>query len=152
MLSFLKKKPMLDKKAQQVIVDAIKVAESNTSGEIRVFMEHHCTYMDAVVRAEEIFAKLEMNKTEAHNAILIYVALTDRQFALFGGKAIYELAGGALFWDNAAKKLTGHLVKNEIAEGLANCIKELGLALATHFPLTSTENKNELPDEIVFGK
>jgi uncharacterized membrane protein len=143
---------MLNEAAQQKIVAAIKDAESKTSGEIRVFMEHHCAYMDAMHRAQEIFANLAMEKTVARNAIIVYVALTDRQFALFGDKAIYEKAGGAEFWRGAAEKLTGHLKKNEVAEGLCNCIHELGTALATHFPYDPAIKKNELPDEIVFGK
>ena len=143
---------MLDTEAQHKIVDCIKEAESKTSGEIRVFMEHHCAYMDALDRAKEIFASLGMEKTEARNAIIVYVALTDRQFALFGDTAIYEKAGGAHFWEKAAGKLTGHLKNNEITEGLCNCIHELGAELATHFPYDPSIKKNELPDEIVFGK
>ena len=143
---------MLDKDSQHKIVASIKEAESKTSGEIRVFIEHHCQYMDAMHRAQEIFANLKMEKTQARNAIIVYVALTDRQFALFGDIAIYEKAGGSEFWKGAAAKLTGHLRKNNVTEGLCNCIHELGTALATHFPYDPAIKKNELPDEIVFGK
>jgi uncharacterized membrane protein len=152
MFSLFSKKQMLDKQAQHQIVEAIKAAENSTTGEIRVFMEHHCEFMDPLDRAKEIFVRLKMHNTDAHNAILIYVALTDRQFALFGDTVIYEKAGGAEFWAKAADKLTGHLMKNEIAEGLANCILELGTALKAHFPTAPGQNKNQLPDEIVFGK
>lgn len=152
MFSLFGKRPMLDKDSQHKIVACIKEAESKTSGEIRIFMEHHCQYMDAMHRAQEIFANLAMEKTQARNAIIVYVALSDRQFALFGDTAIYEKAGGAEFWKKAAEKLTGHLKRNEITEGLCNCIHELGTALATHFPHDPAIKKNELPDEIVFGK
>ena len=152
MFSFFRKKDILDKDAQHKIVACIKEAESKTSGEIRVFIEHHCAYMDAMQRAQEIFANLEMAKTQSRNAIIVYVAISDRQFALFGDIAIYEKAGGAEFWKSAAAKLTGHLRKNNVTEGLCNCIHELGTALATHFPYDPAIKKNELPDEIVFGK
>ncbi len=152
MFSLFRKRQMLDKYSQDKIVASIKEAESKTSGEIRVFLEHHCEYMDAMQRAKEIFANLGMEKTLARNAIIIYVALTDRQFALFGDTVIYEKAGGAEFWKNAAAQLSGHLRKNEITEGLCNCIHELGSALAAHFPYDPSIKKNELPDEIVFGK
>ena len=152
MFSLFRKKHMLDKDSQHKIMASIKEAESKTSGEIRVFMEHHCQYVDPLLRAQEIFANLKMEKTHARNAIIIYVAITDRQFALFGDVAIYEKAGGAAFWKEAATKLTGHLRKNNITEGLCNCIHELGIALATHFPYDPAIKKNELPDEIVFGK
>ncbi|MCW3121938.1 MAG: hypothetical protein JWQ38_1430 [Flavipsychrobacter sp.] len=152
MFSFFKKKPILDIDSQQRIVAAIKEAEGKTSGEIRVFMEEHCDYMDAMTRAQEVFYNLGMEKTVARNAIIVYVALTDRQFALFGDKVIYEKAGGAQFWEKAAGKLSGHLRKNEITEGLSQCIQELGAALAASFPYDPAIKKNELPDEIVFGK
>jgi len=32
------------------------------------------------------------------------------------------------------------------------CINELGRALAEHFPYDPAIHRNELPDEIVFGK
>jgi uncharacterized membrane protein len=152
MFSLFGKKHLLDKDSQHKIVACIKEAESKTSGEIRVFMEPHCRYMDALHRAQEIFANLGMEKTYARNAILVYVALKDRQFALIGDIKIHEKAGGEAFWKQAAAKLTGHLRRNEITEGLCNCIHELGTELATHFPYDPAIKKNELPDEIVFGK
>jgi uncharacterized membrane protein len=152
MFSFFRKRPMLSDDANHRIVASIKEAESKTSGEIRVFIEHHCEYMDPLHRAQELFLNLGMDKTVARNAVIVYVALTDRQFALFGDKAIYEKAGGAAFWKGAAEKLTGHLRRKEVTEGLCNCIHELGTALATNFPYDPAIKKNELPDEIVFGK
>jgi uncharacterized membrane protein len=152
MFSLFRKKHVLDKESQHKIVACIKEAESKTSGEIRVFMEHHCEYMDALHRAQELFKHLSMEKTVARNAILIYVAITDKQFALYGDKAIHEKAGGAEFWKGAAAKLTGHLRKKQLVEGICNCIHELGTELTTHFPYDPSIKKNELPDEIVFGK
>ncbi len=152
MFSFFKKKSALDSDSQARVVACIKEAESKTSGEIRIFIEPHCSYVDPLDRAREIFTNLGMEKTVERNAIIIYIALQDRQFALFGDKVIYEKAGGASFWAKAAQTLSGHLRKNELTEGLCNCIRELGTALANHFPYDPSINKNELPDEIVFGK
>jgi len=146
------KKPLIDKQAQERIEACIKAAESKTSGEIRVYVEARCTFVDPLDRAKEVFTTLGMEQTTAHNAVLIYVATEDRQFALFGDTAIYELAGGAQFWQAAADKLLGHLRQNEVGEGLSNCVTELGAALAAHFPYDPGVKKNELPDEIVFGK
>jgi uncharacterized membrane protein len=143
---------MLDAATQQKVVACIQQAEARTSGEIRIFMEGRCAYVNAIDRAREIFASLGMEKTQARNAVIIYIALNDRQFALFGDSAIYEKAGGPVFWEKAAAKLASHLKRNEVADGLCNCINELGNALATHFPPDPAINKNELPDEIVFGK
>ena len=149
---FARKKPMLDKESQQKVVDCIKAAENRTTGEIRVFIEHKCEYMDAMQRAKELFDKLAMAKTERRNAVIVYMALTDRQFAIFGDVEIYHMAGGAKFWEAAAGQMKSHLKNNEITEALCTCINELGSALATHFPYDPAVTKNELPDEIVFGK
>ena len=152
MFSIFKKKPMVDLATQKRVEAAIGKAEKHTSGEVRVYMEHHCPKPDAIDRAKEIFAQLGMEKTEARDAVLVYVATTDRKFALFGDTAIYEKAGGPAFWQKAADQLRGHLSKNQLGDGLCHCIEELGKALATHFPADPKNKKNELPDEIVFGK
>jgi uncharacterized membrane protein len=152
MFSIFNKKQFLDKEAQQKVVACIQEAEAKTSGELRVFMEPVCTYMDPMERAKEIFRKLAMEKTAERNAVIIYVAYKDRQFALFGDKAIYERAGGPEFWQKAANALSEQMRKGAYTEGLCNCIYELGNALATNFPPNPSIQKNELPDEIVFGK
>ena len=152
MFSLFAKKPFLDKEQQQQVVAAILDAEAVTSGEIRVFMEPHCSYVDAMDRAREVFTTLQMEKTVERNAVLIYIAFRDREFALFGDSAIYEQAGGPDFWKHAAAALSARMREGQYVEGLRNCIKELGTALAVHFPPNPNINKNELPDEIVFGK
>jgi uncharacterized membrane protein len=149
---FPKERQFLDTESQQRVVNSIKEAEVKTTGEIRVFMEPRCKYMDALDRAKEIFARLKMEQTVERNATIIYIAFADKQFALFGDMAIYEKAGGADFWKKAADILSSKMRNGEYTEGLCNCINELGKALAAHFPPNPTINKNELPDEIVFGK
>ncbi|MBX2905898.1 MAG: TPM domain-containing protein [Taibaiella sp.] len=152
MFSLFEKKQFLDKGQQQQVVAAISEAEAMTSGEIRVFMEPHCAYVDTMERAREVFASLQMEKTVERNAVLVYIAFRDREFALFGDSAIYEKAGGPEFWKKAAAGLSGRMREGQYVEGLRNCIGELGKALAAHFPPDPNINKNELPDEIVFGK
>ncbi len=152
MFLFNKKKPLLTADEQQMVVACISEAESNTTGELRVFVESKCSYVDAIDRAWELFHKLAMDVTEKRNAVLVYLAIDDHQYAIVGDKEIYEKAGGALFWERAAAKLRQHLKQGKIAIGLANCVKELGTAMATHFPYDPSITKNELPDEIVFGK
>jgi uncharacterized membrane protein len=152
MFSLFPKKEFLDKASQQMIVASIAEAELRTSGEIRIYMEPHCKYVDPMERAREIFASLGMEKTVARNAVIIYVAFKDRQFALFGDTAIYEKAGGAEFWNKAASMLAEQMKLHEYTIGLCNCVQELGNALAANFPPDPGINKNELPDEIVFGK
>lgn len=149
---FGKRKLPLSDEEQDKVVERIQHAESRTTGELRVFMEAKCSYVNAMDRAKEVFEELGMVETERRNAVLIYLAYDDHQFAILGDKEIYEQAGGPEFWKLAAQHLQDHLRKGEMALGLCACVDELGNALATHFPYDPTVHKNELPDEIVFGK
>jgi len=147
-----KKKALLDRDDCERIVASIRAVEAQTTGEIRIFIESHCGYMDAIDRAKELFYELKMTKTVCRNAVLVYIALDDQQFALFGDEAIYQQAGGPAFWEKAAAHLLEHFKTSRIVEGIVGCIHELGIALKTHFPYDPDITKNELPDEIVFGK
>lgn len=137
---------------QEQVVACIKKAEAGTTGELRIYMESNCNYVDAMDRAKEIFEQLGMVNTERRNAVLVYVAYADHQFAILGDKEIYEQAGGPVFWQEAAKKMQEFLRKGQMAAGLCICIDTLGEALAKYFPYDPAITKNELPDEIVFGK
>ena len=143
---------MLSPDVQEAVVAAIRQAELRTSGEIRIFTEQRCSYMNAIDRAIELFTALGMEQTEERNAVLVYVAIKDKQFAIYGDEEIYHKAGGPHFWNRAAQILQAGLRSGDIAGGLVACIGELGAALATHFPYRADLDKNELPDEIVFGK
>jgi len=149
---FGKQRQLLDDDDQERIVSAIRTAEAGTTGELRVYMESKCGYVDAMDRARELFVSMGMAQTERRNAVLVYLALDDHQFAIMGDEEIYRQAGGPLFWENAAAELKNYLKQGRVAEGLAVCVNELGRALAQHFPYDPSVHKNELPDEIVFGK
>jgi uncharacterized membrane protein len=149
---FWNKKPLLAPEDQEQVVACIREAEKNTTGELRVFLESKCSYVDAIDRAWELFASLGMMETERRNAVLVYMALEDKQFAIVGDKEIYEKAGGPAFWERAAAELKAYLKQGNIKEGLCVCVNELAGAMAQHFPYDPTITRNELPDEIVFGK
>ncbi|WP_276134012.1 TPM domain-containing protein [Polluticoccus soli] len=149
---FRKKKPLLPPEDQEKVVVCIQDAESKTTGELRVFLESRCAYVDAMDRARELFAGLRMHETERRNAVLVYMAIDDQQFAIMGDEEIYKQAGGPLFWHNAAEQFKAYLKEGKLADGLCVCVNELGKALAQHFPYDPSIPHNELPDEIVFGK
>ncbi|NDC41983.1 MAG: TPM domain-containing protein [Chitinophagia bacterium] len=151
MLSLFRKKEQLSKAVQKKVAEHIKLSEQKTSGEIRVFVESDCLG-DPLQRAREVFSTLGMEKTTARNAILIYLAFNHKKFALFGDEVIFEKAGGPAFWQSAADKLKEKLKVADYAGGICDCIDELGKELALHFPYDPAVKKNELPDEIVFGK
>lgn len=136
---------------QARVVEAIQQAESRTSGEIRVFMEKHCRYVEALDRAREVFQELGMQQTAQRNAVLIYIAWKDHQFALYGDEQVFSLSGGPAFWKESADLLRLHLAQGQMADGLVACVEKLGDVLARYFPYDPRYPRNELPDEIVFG-
>lgn len=151
MFGLFRKKPFFTAEEQERIVEAIREAEQRTSGEVRVFVESRCRYMDAIDRAAEVFFGLEMDETDDHNGVLVYVAIKDHQLALFGDKGIHEKVGTA-FWNEEVRRMIQQFDRNDIAQGIADCVRDIGEALHSHFPYDNDTDKNELPDEIVFGR
>lgn len=150
-MSIFKRKPLFNEAQQHEITTAIQDAERCTSGEIRVYVERHCRYVDPVDRAAEVFAALQMQQTEARNGVLVYVALKDRQLALFGDKGIHERVG-VVFWNQQVKTILSHFNSANYSGGIAAVVTEIGKALQQHFPYDPETDKNELPDDIVFGR
>ena len=74
-MSIFSRKPLLDAEVQNQVVEHIKAAELKTTGEVRVFVEARCAYVDPMDRAKEIFSQLAMDQTERRNAVIIYMAI-----------------------------------------------------------------------------
>lgn len=144
-----KRKEIFSEAEKTILVQAIRVAERLTSGEIRLFVENHCTFVDPMDRAKEVFLSLGMEKTKQRNGVLVYVAIKDRQFAILGDQGIHEKVGND-FWAKEASLLRSHFQNSHIIEGIEACIREIGESLRTHFPHVAGD-ANELPDDIVFG-
>lgn len=146
-----KKKDFFTPEEKQQLVDAIQKAEQQTSGEVRIFVESKCRYVDALDRAQEIFFSLKMNETKLRNSTLIYVAVKDKQAAVFGDEGIHQKVG-AQYWKNVVTKMLAQFKNQKLADGISRGIHDLGEALKLYFPYSSGTDKNELPDEIVFGR
>jgi len=141
-------KKFFTKEQQRQIVEAIKQAEKETSGEIRVHLESKCKG-DALERAVKMFAKLKMDKTELHNGVIVYLAVQDRKFAIFGDKGINE-AVPENFWEDVKEIMKAHFVKSEFVEGLTEGIAMIGQKLKEFFPYQQ-DDVNELSDDISIG-
>lgn len=131
------------------IVDAIKTAELNTSGEIQIHLENHCKE-DVMDHAAYIFKTLKMHKTELRNGVLFYMAVKDHKFAILGDAGINEKVPED-FWDDIKEHMLSHFKNGDLTAGLSEGIKMAGEQLAAHFPFKK-DDENELPDEISFGK
>lgn len=147
---FFPSKSFLSDEEEQRIINAIGEAEKNTSGEIRVYMESRCSYLDALDRAKELFYQLSMHQTEQGNGVLLYLAVKDHQLAIYGGQGIHEKVGTA-FWYKEVKQMLSEFKGQHYAEGIVHTVTDIGEALRAHFPFDKND-KNELPNHIIFGK
>ena len=147
---FKRKKKFFTPEEQGLIVAAIQNAERSTSGEVRVYVESRCSYMDALDRAVEIFAQMGMQATEERNGVLVYVAIKDHQLAVFGDEGIHRKVGNE-YWNREVMKMLKDFNRDDYAKGIAGCVEDIGRALQQHFPYTD-KDKNELSDEITFGR
>ncbi|MGS2762134.1 TPM domain-containing protein [Sinomicrobium sp. M5D2P9] len=133
---------------EQEIVEAIREAERNTSGEVRVHIEK-TSETSPYERAIQVFHQLKMDNTKLNNGVLIYVAVEDRAFAIYGDKGINELVPSN-FWDTTKDIIAEHFRDRRYKQGLVDGILMAGKQLKQHFPW-QTDDINELPDEISKG-
>ena len=135
-------------KAQKTaIVDAIREAERNTSGEIRVHIERHAK-QPVLDRAAQVFADLKMHRTALRNGVLVYIALRDRKLAIIGDAGINAKVPPD-FWENIKNRMVDHFRQGRVTEGLVEAILSAGNALHSYFP-HQADDRNELPDDISF--
>ena len=151
MFDLFKKQKFFTDAEKAQIVEAIRNAERRTSGEVRVFVESRCRYMDPLDRAAEVFFMLEMDETDDRNAVLVYVAMKDRQLAVFGDEGIHNKVGSE-YWTKEVELLINKFNSENYGDGISRCVTDIGEALHHFFPFDNDTDKNELPDEIVFGK
>lgn len=150
--SFLSKgKSILTAEENRRIVSAIRNSEVRTSGEIRVYIESRNPLVNPLERAAEVFYRLKMENTIHRNGVLVYVAYKHREVALFGDEGI-DREVGREYWKNCVSGMLDLFREGSLAEGIEQCVLQIGKTLEEKFPYHSEEDKNELPDEIVFGK
>lgn len=138
---------LLNNEEDRRIVRAIKQAELNTSGEIKVHIENHCRG-DVEERSLFVFNHLKINKTRQHNGVLIYLAAKDQKFAILGDEGINQVVE-ATFWDDIRDLMASAFKEGRFAEGLEQGILRCGEKLKTFFPYQS-DDVNEIPDEISY--
>jgi uncharacterized membrane protein len=146
----VKAEDFFSKEEKDNIVEAIGVAERNTSGEIVLHLENSCEG-DVLDCAAYIFKKLEMHKTKERNGILFYLAVVDRKFAILGDAGINAVTPQN-FWDEITYAMRSYFIEEKFAEGLIIGINMAGEALKKYFPYNAETDVNELSDEISFGK
>ncbi len=151
MFHFLQKKKLLSDADNNQIVEAIQATEQRTSGEIRVYIESRNPLVSTLERAQAIFFQLQMQQTRQRNAVLVYVAVKDKEVAIFGDEGIHQQVGSE-FWNQQVAQMIHLFKENGLANGITQCVTEVGNVLVEKFPFMEGTDKNELPDSIVFGK
>jgi len=131
------------------IQQAIRIAEKDTSGEIRVHIDKICKG-DVLDRAAYLFEKLRMHKTNLRNGVLFYLAVNDHKFAILGDAGINNVVREN-FWDNIKEVMAEKFREADFAGGFETAILMAGEQLKQHFPYKK-DDVNELPDEISFGE
>jgi len=130
------------------IVQSIRQAERNTSGEIRVHIEKS-TDISHYNRALEVFHSLKMFNTKEQNAVLIYLAVEDHKFVIYGDKGIDAVIADD-FWDTTRNTMQEQFKQGNFAQGIVDGVLKAGEELKAHFPW-QIDDKDELSNEISKG-
>ena len=138
---------ILNREEDQRVVEAIRQAERNTSGEIKVHIENRCKG-NVEQRSLFIFDKLKLNETQLRNGVLIYLAIKDHKFAILGDKGINDMVEDS-FWNDVKDLMLSHFKEGRFAEGLEQGIMCCGEKLKAYFPYQS-DDINEIPDDISY--
>ncbi|TYQ00146.1 TLP18.3/Psb32/MOLO-1 phosphatase superfamily protein [Tenacibaculum adriaticum] len=133
---------------EQEIVLAIRQAERNTSGEIRVHIEKS-SQISHYNRALEVFRMLKMFNTKQQNAVLIYVAVEDHKFVIYGDKGIDAVVPKD-FWDSTKDIMQKQFKKGNFKQGIIEGVLKTGEELKVHFPWNQ-DDSNELSNEVSKG-
>ncbi len=132
----------------RLIIDSIRSAELNTSGEIRVHLEADCKG-NILAEAEKTFYSLDMDSTQNKNGVLFFLAPERKEFAVIGDSGINDLVPDD-FWDDIKEVIIAHFKQKAYAEGICRGVERVGEKLKIYFPYQE-DDVNELPDEISYG-
>lgn len=133
---------------EQEIISAIRTAEKNTSGEIRVHIEAS-SKKEHFERALEVFHLLKMDNTKDSNAVLLYVAVNDKKFVIYGDKGINDVVPKD-FWNSTKDSIQNQFKQGNFKQGIVDGILKAGEELQDHFPYQA-DDVDELSNEISKG-
>ena len=143
----MRTRDFLSKLEHDRVIEAIREAESRTSGEIRVLIQRGKLKSDPLAAAQRKFHRLSMHKTREHNAVLIFVAPRAHKFAVVGDKAIHQKCGDE-FWQRIVERMRTHFRNEKFSDALVEAINEVGKVLASDFPKTRG-GTDQLPDDVI---
>lgn len=130
------------------IVAAIREAERNTSGEIRVHLEAKCKG-ETIKAAQKTFKILGMKKTQARNGVLFFIVPERKSFVILGDEGINRVVPPH-FWEDIKEVLQQNFQERQFEKGITKGVQMVGEKLKAHFPYDN-KDVNELPDEISYS-
>jgi uncharacterized membrane protein len=143
------KKKFFSAAEEKQIIDAIKLAEHSTSGEIRFYVESKCEG-DAYERSVAVFHELKLHEKNHRNGVLIYLAKDHKKFAIIGDEGIHTKVTD-IFWENVKDKMAEFFKRGELTQGICEGVRLVGEKLKESFPF-DPDNKQGYTDTINHGK
>lgn len=133
---------------QELLVEAIRQAERQSSGEIRIHIDGSSQTEHAKM-AMAVFRDLCQDKTAEKNAVLFHINFPDRYLTIIGDTGIH-LKVKQEFWDRLHDEITAGFRAGNFVQALIDGIFKTGEELRRHFPISDAD-QNELSDEISFS-
>jgi len=128
---------------------AISRLESLSSAELRVYIERKVPKLSPMERALEVFDELEMHKTAAQNAVLIYVGYKNHLCAIVGDKGIHQFVDVA-YWQLQCDLMIEQFKQKAYTQGIVDAIDRISDILSRHFPI-QPDDVNELSNEVIIN-
>ena len=144
----MKAEEFLTQEQENQVVEAIQQAEEASSGEIRVHIEAS-PENQVMQRAKEVFTLLKMHQTQERNAVLFYVNVQNRAFAVFADRGFYGKVTED-FWQEVRQNIAQEFSVGHYAQGLQSGILQVGQVLKKYFS-RQQRTENQLPNEISKG-
>ncbi len=127
------------------IIEEIRLAEKQTSGEIRIHLDRRAG-KDVLQKAQTVFTRLGMNRTQHRNGVLIYLATDHRKFAILGDEGIHRVVPEN-YWEDIKDEMQKHFREGKFCEGICFGIRQVGEKLRAYFPVEK-DDQDELPNTI----
>jgi uncharacterized membrane protein len=140
-------KRLLTSEQEQKIIQAIKKAESKSSGEIRVHITNQ-SGTGNLAHAQKIFHELSMHETKYRNGVLLHISPVEKTFSIVGDEGIHQYVKQE-FWDMIRNEVINEFKQGNYFEGILRAVYQTGEKLKLYFPIDK-DDKNELSDEISY--
>jgi uncharacterized membrane protein len=127
-----RKHPLARHLEEQKIVEAIRAAETRTTGRILLVLSDRTRgdIMDVAMRA---FEKLRLHQTKHRNNVLFFVVPAKREFAVVGDAEIHNKLGQD-FWNQLAAEMSEKIKAEDLTTGVVYGVQQVGRELASRFP------------------